>query len=377
MSGANWLAWRHLRHHRGRAGLLVVAITITITLPALVHVLVGRYEAGLRARAEATPIVLGAPGNRFDLVLGALYFRPGAVEPITLKPVKQIRKSGLGQAFPLHTEFTADGHPLVGTTLDYLSFRGLTPVQGRMIGRLGEAVVGSQIDLSPGDPLLTDQQDLYDLAATYPLRLDVVGRLAPTGTPDDHAIFVDVRTTWIVAGIGHGHTDLTKAARADERTVVADPSLVQYQHITDENIARFHLHGDKADLPLTAVVVAPNDQKSQTLLKARYATGSVQARIPSEVIDELLGVVLRVRRFLNTHFVLITASTGALLLLIALLMVRARRPELETLRALGATDTFIRRVILVEWGILIGVGLVLSGALIAIGVLVAPTIGQL
>ena len=38
------------------------------------------------------------------------------------------------------------------------------------------------------------------------------GVLEPTGTADDRVIFVDLKTSWIMAGHGHGHQDLSKDA---------------------------------------------------------------------------------------------------------------------------------------------------------------------
>ena len=49
---------------------------------------------------------------------------------------------------------------------------------------------------------------MYDLSAEYPLKMRVTGILAPTGTPDDLAVFTDVKTAWVIDGIGHGHDDL-------------------------------------------------------------------------------------------------------------------------------------------------------------------------
>ena len=39
----------------------------------------------------------------------------------------------------------------------------------------------------------------------------MVGILAPTSTPDDEAVFVDIKTAWVISGIGHGHEDVVTA----------------------------------------------------------------------------------------------------------------------------------------------------------------------
>ena len=39
--------------------------------------------------------------------------------------------------------------------------------------------------------------------------MKVVGVLSPVATPDDEAVFVDVKTAWVIAGLAHGHDDVT------------------------------------------------------------------------------------------------------------------------------------------------------------------------
>ena len=68
------LAVRFLRHHPLRTALLVLCVTLTGLLPLAVNLLVDRYAAGLQERARSTPLVAGARGSRYDLVLNALYF---------------------------------------------------------------------------------------------------------------------------------------------------------------------------------------------------------------------------------------------------------------------------------------------------------------
>ena len=71
MNGLLYLAWRHLDAHRGRALLVVSCIALALWVPWTASRLAARYDVELRARAEATPLVVGAPGNRYDLTLAA------------------------------------------------------------------------------------------------------------------------------------------------------------------------------------------------------------------------------------------------------------------------------------------------------------------
>jgi putative ABC transport system permease protein len=90
----------------------------------------------------------------------------------------------------------------VGTTLDYFEFRGLRLAEGRMMAMLGECVLGATAartaNVSPGGHVLSSPETVLDIAGVYPLRMRVVGVLQPSGTPDDRAVFVDVKTTWTI-----------------------------------------------------------------------------------------------------------------------------------------------------------------------------------
>jgi putative ABC transport system permease protein len=361
-----------------QTSLLVAAISVTIFLPIAVEALVQRYDSALRLRARATPLVIGAKGNRFDVVLSALYFRTTPVETTTAGEARKIRESGLAQAIPIHTRYTARGFPLVGTTLDYFDFRRLSLRRGHLPRILGQAVLGAQVaqklNLSPGDSLPSDPQNLYNLAAAYPLKLHIVGVLQETGSSDDDAVFIDVQTAWVIDGIGHGHQDLTANAKNTQR-VEATAALPQYQEITRENLASFHRHGDPDTFPLTAILAIPQNTKSSTLLKARtHASETAQILVPTEVIGELMSVVLRIQRFLNANFVLVLFSTLLFLTLIGWLSQRMRHREFETMHRIGCHRSTVIRLLVTEWALIFLASSMLAGAGILLAVYLLPNL---
>ena len=74
---------------------------------------------------------------------------------------------------------------------------------------------------------MSDPENVFDLAGSYPIIMHVRGVLAPTGTADDGAVFVDIKTEWLIMGIMHGHQDVEKA----------DPSLLLGRDTTN-NISK-------------------------------------------------------------------------------------------------------------------------------------------
>lgn len=364
------LARRYLTYHRGRSTLLVLALALALLLPLCVQILVSTYGAVLASRAEATPLVVGAPGSRYDLVLNTLYFRGRVPRPTHEGELETIADSGLGLPIPVLARRTAGGRPLVGTSLDYFAFRDLRVAAGALPGFLGEAVLGAEaaraLELAPGDTLLSDRGNLYDLASDYPLRLRVAGVLAEAGTPDDGAVFVDVRTAWILEGIGHGHVagpelDADSVLERRPDADVLNASVVAATEITPDNIDSFHFHGAPEDFPLTGILIQPASAKGATLLKGRYRVATdAQALVPTEVVDELVGFVFQLKSFFDANAALVGVSTGLLLGLVVLLDLRVRRREMQTLLRIGCPRLTIARLVATELGIVLAASIALA-----------------
>ncbi len=341
------LAWRYLQFHRFSTTVLVAAITVAAFLPLATQLLWWELQRGLRSRADQTPLLLGARGSRFDLTLHALYFEASPPGTITMGDLERVESTGWGVAIPLDARFRAADTPLVGTSLDYFNHRKLRLARGNDMARLGDCVIGSQVartlGIGPGDHLLTDTESFVDIMQ-YPVRLRVTGVLAPAGTVDDAAIFCDIKTIWVIEGIGHGHEDLARSKQPEgvvlqrnDREIVAGAALKRYYEITDENIGSFHFHGDPQTFPLAASIIVPRDRRAATLLLARFQQpdNALQLVEPPVVIEQLLQTVVRIKRWLDLAALLVACSTALLIGLVVLLSLRLRRQEFVTLHKLG------------------------------------------
>ncbi len=364
MSGPLYLAWRYLVFHWVKAAILVLSIALIAFLPAGLNVLVGESAAQLRERAETTPLLLGAKGSPLELALSSLYFESRAPEPIAFGEIARVAASGLAAAIPLHVGFRVGSHPIVGTELAYFSFRGLELAAGRQMASLGECVLGAEaarsLGVGPGDAVVSSPESVFDLAGVYPLRMRVAGVLSPAFGPDDRAVFVDVKTAWVIAGLGHGHADLAEAGSAsavlrrergpEGERIVANASVQEYNEITPETAASFHFHGDVSAYPITAVLALPPDDRSRALLMGRYAAPEepMQVLRPVSVIDELLGTVFTVRGYVVAALGLVGAATLAIAALVFALSIRLRRREVETLVKIGGSRGSIAVVLLAE-----------------------------
>ncbi len=206
---------------------------------------------------------------------------------------------------------------------------------------LGECVVGSrvadQLDIHVGSkiPVSTTTAFILDNA---PLRLNVVGIFAATETPDDEAIFVDLKTTWIVEGLGHGHA---KGARHGSSEAALNTD------ITKENVNSFHFHGDQAKFPISAIIVVPASQKAETLLMGQYLSPEDTAQIarPRDVINSLMEKILMVRSYIIAIIAVVSLVTLFTMSLVIVLSIRLRRSEIATMSKIGCSRLAIASIL--------------------------------
>ena len=372
-----YMAWRYLLFHKVRTVVLIAAITLITYLPFAVHILVRSSEAQMLARSQHTPLIMGQKGSTLDLVLNTLYFTSKPPERIAMDEADRVDASGLAYAIPVYNRFVARGFPIVGTTLDYFAFRQLDIAAGRMLAVLGECILGATVaatlDLAPGDTLMSAPENPFDLAGVYPLKMHVVGVLNSSHTPDDRAVFVDIKTAWVIEGLGHGHTDL--ATTTDQQTIleqrdgtiVASAKVVQYTEITPDNIDSFHFHGDTSSFPLTAILAVPHDDKSATLLRGRYLVETISSQIvrPTEVIAALLQNIFKIKQVLNIIFTVVSVAMVLAIVLIMTLSLRLRQPEIETMYKLGCNRLKMVELVAAELGAIVLLSLILTAGLTA------------
>lgn len=370
MRHALFLALAWLRAAPWRALAVVVALAVAMVLPLFTARLGPIAEARLLERARSSPILVGRPGDQLDLVMASLYFRGEVRTPLSQADVLRVQALEPGLVVPLHLGFRAGGAPVVGTTLDYFTARDLRLAEGRRPAVLGEVVAGSEVaraaHLAPGDTLRTEARELYNLAGSYPILLRVVGVLAPTGGPDDEALFVDLKTTWVIEGLLHGHAALgaRDVVGGTEEELEASLSMFLFTEIDPSTLPSFHLHGGPADWPVSAVLVFPQDARAhdQALGDLTVMEGLQPVR-PTEVVRGILGIVLRLQALLGAWVVLVTLSTLGLVSLVVSLVLRLRSAEVALLRRIGAAPGRIAATLALEAGLLVAV----AGALAVAG----------
>lgn len=367
MIGPFRLALKYIAYQRFKSLILIGCIFLTALLPIAIKLLLWQFNEKIMARADSTPIVVGAKGSSLDLTLHALYFKNRPPDSVAFGDLHVLSENEHVTAIPVHAKFTARDYPIVGTSLEYFDFRKLQISAGIEFAILGDCVLGSSVaadlDLKPGDQLLSDRENILDIAGLYPLKLNVTGILTANRSADDHAVFVDLKTAWVIEGLGHGHQDLSeesddnKILSRDKDRIVASAAVLPYMEITETNLDSFHFHGDTDQFPITAIVAVADDVKWETILEGQYdvTKSGLQMVRPSKVILELMEMIFRIKLFFDANAILIAMSTVFLMILVVLLSLKLRQREMQTMFKIGCSRGTI--VMLQVWEMLLIFGM--------------------
>jgi putative ABC transport system permease protein len=366
-----YLAWKYISYNKVKTSILIACISLIVFLPLALQLLLGESERQLLSRATSTPLVVGVKGSSLDLLMNTLYFGDEVPEQMTMAASDRIEDSDLAYPIPMYIRFKAREFPIVGTTLDYFDFRKLKIAAGETLTMLGECVLGAtaaeRLKLKPGSSLVSSPENLFDLAGVYPLKMKVAGVLEKSHTPDDLAVFVDLKTAWIIKGLMHGHQDVTKTTdktvilKQTENNVAANAKLFHYADINEENRDEFHFHGDPSTYPITAVIAVPYNAKSGTILRGRYLEKEepLQIVVPEDVIDGLLQNIFRIKNVLDSVISLVGLATVLAIILVFALSLRLRQREIQTIFKLGCRKSTVARLLGAEiFIIMLGSGVI-------------------
>ena len=348
MDSLIYLAVKYVCHYWVKSVILVLCITLAIFLPVAGTAVLDQVQLQLKSRAESTPKVIGAKGSRFDLTLHALYFDVVPPETIRYEVDKTVRDFGYGRVLPIYRTYHIgeDKTPIVGITLSYFDFRNLQIADGDFFGRIGHCVLGSKVakrlQKSVGDDFVSQPQRAEDITSSGNVKFQVVGILSPSGTSDDDVVFVDIKSSWIIDGFGHGHEDVEtvqdrdKLLSRDDKSAIVNESVAKFIEITDENIGSFHFHSSLSKLPISALILDPVDEKSATFLTDKInEIDYLQIVEPSVEIEKLIEKIFRVKTLFNIASAAIFIVTGLFLVLNTLLSIRLRSREMITMYKIG------------------------------------------
>lgn len=354
------IAWRSIQERAFASFMTGLSMALGVALVVAVLVLQNVISTSFNRAAEGYDLIIGAKGGRLELVLNTVFHLGQPIENIPWNFYKEFTKEGItGEGRPGKYSSAVDvavpyclgdnykGHRIVGTTPALFKELGYSidpdgkPIlyrfssgecfeQSDFFGAVIGYVAASDTGLKVGDHfqathgVTTDQE----VGKTHPDDFFVRGILAPNGTPNDRAVFVNMEGFFLLEG--HAKEVEGKPAAA-------------------------HADGHREPLPedqreVTAILIRTSQPTDALMLPRSINKGNVaQAVSPIREIrnlyDGLIGgiqIILLVLSFL----IVIVASVGIMVSIYN--SMSDRRREIAIMRALGAGRGTVRTLILLE-----------------------------
>ncbi len=310
--------------------ILLVLIAISCALPIFLLQTVGGLYDGINRAVSPFPILVGAKGSAYQLVLNTVFLRDKPIGNMEKAVGERLASDARVQAvYPLAFGDNYRGFRIVGTSREIFDYAPdkkagawLAISQGQLFGKAGDVVIGSETARLTGLKVGDTFRSIHGQSAKgkehqHPYR--VAGILREVKGPYDTAILVDIRDLWDAHG--------ADAAAKEE---------------------------------VTALLVVPKGYKEAMQLLAAYQKDKdAQMVFPSQSIISLYAMVGQTKDFWK----ILVGFLLALSLLITLLSMYwstlSRLSEIALLRAMGAGNKDIARFLLAEEAMLLLLG---SGA---------------
>ena len=189
----------------------------------------------------------------------------------------------------------------------------------------------------------------------YPVEMKIVGVLAATHGPDDHAVFCSLDTAWVVHGLGHGHDDVQAADASvllpstdGSQVVSAALPMARQAYDTEVHFMAIgqNFHKRRVGFPRTA--------KAATLLRGQFIEprGPVQLVVPALVIADLFATIAGVERWVQLGLGLALFATILVTILVLMQSFQQRRAEFSTMMHIGASRRRVLGIVCCELSLL-------------------------
>ncbi|GMU57806.1 MAG: hypothetical protein AMXMBFR33_69520 [Candidatus Xenobia bacterium] len=346
------LAWRSLTQHRVSSLVTIFSIALATGLVMAVFAIQAQSYAAFTGGAGGFDAVLGARGSQLQLVLNTVFHletSPGNIPWSLYQAISQDPR--VARAIPYAVGDNYRGFRIVGTSPELFQ-KGFQLAPG---GQLFEpnsrqALVGSFVaqrtGLKPGSRFNPYHGVVFSESARHEEEYTVVGVLEPTSSPADRVIWIPLEGIFRMSGHVLRGTGEDFQARPDEE--IPD----QHKQIS---AVMLELKSSQAGFALDQTI-----NKQGQVATLAWPVGRVMA----ELFDKLGWM----NRVLALVAYLIVAVSCASILAGLYNTIDQRRRELAILRALGAPRRTLLGLILLESGLLAGLGS-LAGLLVYAAIL--------
>ncbi|TWU10973.1 ABC transporter permease [Allorhodopirellula heiligendammensis] len=380
-----FIAWRNFRYRALSSFLTTLSLMLGVGLVVMVMAIYGIIsEAFVRNASVGYNLVVGPPGSALQLTLNSVYYLSQPIENLPYteymeffpqeQRAEMVREYGgdpaLGERDGVYAGYVAGGYviPLalgdyygdsrvVGTTPEFFEkLRHGPDVDQPFVFREGrafetytpenqyfECVLGSRVaaqsGLQVGDTMNPTHGDPEGKG--HGQGFQVVGVLAPTGTPNDRAVFVNLEGFYLL----EGH------ARPLEEDAIIEPP----QRDPDDERPPLLMIPERE---VTSILVRNGNLMFAPGMQNRInETKRAQAAAPIGEINKLMSAIVGPLLSALLVITLITCVVAAFGVLVAIYnSMNDRRRDIAVMRALGARRGSVTWIILFESLIIAVVG---------------------
>ncbi len=420
------IAWRSIQQRALSSILTALSMALGVALIVAVLVIHGVVSQSFNRNAAGYDMIVTTKGGKLEAVLNTVFHLGTAGEPLPYTYYEEFintpEKPGqfakyVSFAIPYCLGDSYEGFRVIGTTpemfdkFEYMQGRRYEFSEGKNFAQTDffGGVIGSLVARRTGLKVGSEFQPTHGVTeGEDPHKHDpfiVRGVLAPTGTPNDRAVFVNMEGFYLLEGHAkdppatesaaadaHDHADgeaheeatsLSEAGHAHDAVAdghTAEPSAEaahdDHDHEAHDHAAHDHGHAHahtplpKSQREVTAVLIRTSNLMAGMTLPRLINEGPVaQAVQPQREIAVLFsGLVGNLEMLLLALSVLVILVAGIGIMVSMYNSMSDRRREIGILRALGAPRSTIVRVILVE-SLLLAVGGGVAGFLLGHGLI--------
>ena len=369
------MAVRYLAHRRFATSVSMAAIAFSLLF--LVGVGVVNF-AIKRTAVEGSiryPLVVGPAGaSGVQLILSTIFHidKPTGTIPFSVyEDLKADRR--VSKAYPLAVADTFKNYRIIGTNEDFLNDLGVGAVEGKIdLSRKENTVFGFEVarrtGVRPGDGF-HGQHGMVGSADAHEhkeLTYKVTGILAPTGGPEDTAIYSSYESVWYIHEEHLKHHDHARHDK-DQGGPDAQAGGKHPDKHHDGHQAGKGPHRDKYMLTgnmLTAVLVQTRNPVYTGMLEREYSLKEgTQGVDTGKSIRDFVRHMNKGEVLIETMSA-VTLAIAIIMILVTLVMsLNERRKELALMRSLGIGRMTIASIVMVE-ALFITIGGCLAGLIL-------------
>jgi putative ABC transport system permease protein len=360
MTGLAGLAWRSAWSRRGTLGLVVLSIALATLLLLSLERMRQDLRDSFAQSVSGTDLIVGARTGPVQLMLYAVFRIGGATNNIRMASVEAIASHrAVAWVVPISLGDSHRSHPVLGSTRAYFEHfmygdrERLVLAEGRAfrgdLNGLYEAVLGAEVADSLGYRLgqritLAHGSGSMPGAEHADKPFEVVGILAPTGTPVDRTVHVSLQALEAI------HLDWQGGAPLPGSGIPADQAR------------KFDLTPKEA----TAALIGLKSRAAVFVVQrhvAAYEDEALMAVLPGVALDELWEVLGVGERALLGMSLMVGLVSLAGLVAVVLAGLNERRRELAVLRAVGAAPRHVLWLLVGEGTLVTALGALIGSIL--------------